>query len=157
MALLNSYSDDVNMVVNNALAVTYSSRFIREAWCFEYTRNATKSYTYVGMTYEAAKQCAADKREKYYRQYTHSSYTGVSSEAPTGITTALITETGASIEAVADGDSGAYNVNISVNETDSIVVPYRGSRTQTPEEAFASYVEDRGYDGEDEPEEEEEE
>ena len=67
MALLNSYSDDVNMVVNTALDVKYSSRFIREAWCFEYTRYATKSYSSLGMTYEAAKVCAADKREALRR------------------------------------------------------------------------------------------
>lgn len=79
MALLTTASE-ANRVVDTALSVSYSRRRIYGLWthvglnvttvytsAWEYTRTATKSYRYVGMTEDAARTAAASLVTLYTR------------------------------------------------------------------------------------------
>ena len=79
MALLNTASD-ANRVIDTDMHVTYARRAIYGTWtkvtlnvtttytkAWEYSRVATKSYRYVGLTEAAAKQIAADYADYYTR------------------------------------------------------------------------------------------
>ena len=71
---------DRNLVVEEALRVTYSQMIVNGSWGWvsgnmsgsytqmrEFHRYATKSFRYVGMTYEVAKTCRDDMIAKFSR------------------------------------------------------------------------------------------
>lgn len=79
MALLPTYGAG-NKVVDSGLAVTYSRKRVYGEWSYVsgtsiitiksawvYTRCASKSYRYVGMSKAAAESCAAALRSKFQR------------------------------------------------------------------------------------------
>lgn len=79
MALLTTYGAG-NKVVDSGLAVTYSRKRVYGEWSYAsgtsiitiksawvYTRCASKSYRYVGMTKAAAELCATDLRSLFQR------------------------------------------------------------------------------------------
>lgn len=81
MSLKTSHSD-TNVVVEEALTVTYSQSIIQGRWGYtsanvsgwystmrELHRYARKSFRYVGMTYEAAKACRKEMVEKFTRTF----------------------------------------------------------------------------------------
>ena len=81
MALLQSYSD-TNLVIDEALHVVYAMSIIQGTWPYtsanvsgwyntmrECHRYAAKRFRYVGMTYEAAMNCAADMKEHFTRTF----------------------------------------------------------------------------------------
>ena len=86
MGLITTY-DDRNKVTDRGLAIRYSSEPVIELSTSYYlvTRYATKTYSYVGMDYKTAAECASAKRAQYTRNYatvalTSSSTPPVSSE-----------------------------------------------------------------------------
>ena len=79
VALLTTYGAG-NKIVDSGLAVTYSRKRVYGEWSYAsgtsiitiksawvYTRCASKSYRYVGMTKTAAESCATALREKFQR------------------------------------------------------------------------------------------
>ena len=81
MSLKTSHSD-ANVVVEEALTVTYSQSVIQGSWGYtsanvsgyyttmrEVHRYARKSFRYVGMTFAAAKACRAAMVAKFARAY----------------------------------------------------------------------------------------
>lgn len=79
MALLTTATAD-NRAIDTALSKTYARRVVYGTWtkvelnvtttytkAWEYSRVATKSYRYVGLTEAAAKQIAADYADYYTR------------------------------------------------------------------------------------------
>lgn len=99
------------------------------------TRYATKRYSYVGMTKDAARRCAAEKTAKYTRRravattvlgYIKSTLSDdgtVSSEVLKDIGPCVYVNGQSVAEVVASSSDGvSYDVSISVNETDTVVV-----------------------------------
>ena len=79
MSLLNSYGSS-NRVVEEDLAITYTKARVyghwettagavvtTHDWVWQYTRTASKTYRYVGMTRTAANTCATAMRTLYQR------------------------------------------------------------------------------------------
>ena len=121
MALLTDYSAD-NMITERGLAIRYGAQRVKinkeienpgggtateSVWMWKISRYATKTYSFVGMTYDAAVACADDKEKQYRRLYSRGEDT--------------IVESGASVEVVRDGDSSAYSVAVQVSETDVLL------------------------------------
>ena len=148
MALLTSYGS-ANCVVECGLVVGYSKFPIYGQWEYEdalsvvtvnkawqYTRSATKSYRYVGMTYATAKSCKAAMISKYTRTFKNSEWNAQSgstehfSESSSNNASILM----ADIALVCVGGV-AWDVIINVNEVD---VRVRQSHNGTPAVLFAS-------------------
>ncbi len=128
MSYFSTWSD-VNLIIDEALSVNYTNTIISGKWGFtaanvsgsynhmrECHRYAKKSFRYVGLTYAAAKACAAAMRTKFMRSITSSYW---NSDALGGGWT---TETNGNILMAdvscthADGDE--WQVVVSVNEDD---------------------------------------
>lgn len=88
MSLLTSHGE-ANLVIDEALTVTYSKSVISGSWGYtsanvsgtyytmkELHRYARKTFRYVGMTYAAAKACKAAMIAKFTRQVWNSYWNG---------------------------------------------------------------------------------
>lgn len=127
MGLLNS-ATSVNRVVDAALHVTYARRVVYGSWVYvalnmtttyyrawEYSRVATKTYRYVGLTETAAKSVAEELTELFTRSTKVSEWNGTSGEfdvVPAGVVPMA--------DVVCQHDEGdAWSVVVNVNEQDS--------------------------------------
>ena len=148
MGLLTTWTD-ANKVTSQGLAVryvceqTYGYDYFNKEYCIVgalYKRVATKRYSYVGLSIDAAKACAETKKKKYTRSHTRQSiYTthymrwtttatnadgSVKSESGMSVPNAFVVEDVPNVECQADitiSNMGGclWRVNISVNETDT--------------------------------------
>lgn len=126
MALIQSYSA-ANRQVDEDLAVTYTKTRVYGSWSYasgtsivtvysvwSYTRTATKSYRYVGMTKAAANSCAEAIRQIYQRNTTVSEW---------GDTDEFKDVDGGSIPMADVGvrhvDGDMWEVSVNVHESDS--------------------------------------
>lgn len=155
MALLETYGE-VNRVVETGLSVSYSKtrtfgywhhvmlnveEDYTEAWT--YRRRATKSYRYVGMTYEAAQTCAADMRKLYNRDQKMSVWDlndnreFAEPSTPNKVVMADV--------AVTYAGGSMYDVRVEVNEDDE-----RMRRASLAPDALFTAEKSRDYDGESE-------
>ena len=128
--LLDTYND-ANKVTDRELSVRYSS-VLRGGGVVEYTRRATKSYRYVGMTHEAAFRCARVKTYEYTRDFARVGSDGAVTlvrECPTDI-------------AMEHGEGSMWSVRIDVNETD-----VRLGTGGTDVDALFAAENERTYDG----------
>lgn len=128
MSLLSGYST-LNKHTKVGLDVRYRHEIVDGGHL--YTRYATKAYGYVGMTYAAAKECAAAKGEQYMRTHRRQSIketTTTSTDSSTDTTTTSttysvddksVTERLCSI-ATSHGNGDAWDVEISVSETETV-------------------------------------
>lgn len=84
MGLITTY-DDTNKVTDRGLAIRYSSELVQndDISYYQLTRYCTKSYSYVGMDYQTAVECASVKRAQYTRDYARISTSSLSSTLPT--------------------------------------------------------------------------
>lgn len=106
MALRNEYGQ-FNLSDHDRILVKYWTEKSGDGYILR--RTATRSYSYVGMTKDAAKICQAAKLSQYLRSY---SIANSSKEK-----TDKVIKLGASISTSHSGDS--WNVHIAVNESDS--------------------------------------
>ena len=104
---------------------------------YETTRYATKEYSYVGLTKAAARNCMDAKISKYTRQKTQYAF-----DDQAGFINNPTMECMARINAAHD-TGGAWRVDISVAETDSIMT---SDLPQNPASKFASINSSREYD-----------
>lgn len=128
MSLLRSHSD-ANVVVEEALTVTYSQSIIQGSWGYtsanvsgwystmrEIHRYARKSFRYVGMTHAAAKACRDAMVAKFTRDvktsYWNSSAMGGGWNDEAGGTIPM-----ADVSLVHD-EGDAWSVHVRVNEDD---------------------------------------
>lgn len=128
MSLLSGYST-LNKRTKVGLDVRYRHEIVDGGHL--YTRYATKAYGYVGMTYAAAKECAAAKSAQYMRTHRRQSIkeeTSTSTDSTTNTTTNTttysvdeksVTERLCSI-ATTHGSGDAWDVEISVSETETV-------------------------------------
>lgn len=161
MALITQYSA-ANRVLDTALTVTYTKRRITGTWvqityvasdvsttyheAWEYMRHAVKSYRYVGMTLDAARDCRTDMIALYTRTVKHSEWKQYDGEFDVSPNAENIPMAEVSIQ---HDEGDAYTVVINVNEVDTrlSLTSYNSARSLFPTEA------DRSYDGETEEEE----
>lgn len=134
MALLTEHSD-TNKVTHVGLSIRYRTELASSNNSLRVvTRYATKTYSYVGMTYAAARDCADAKAAQYLRSHP-SSYI-IETDQETGIawiTPICVTDTLCLISMV-HGEGDSWDVNISVAEKD-----VRATDTaQSPELLFAT-------------------
>lgn len=144
MALLTTWGD-FNKVESELLcvrhlvsdAVTYlavENGAVVTKTAYTVTRYATKRYSYVGMTRDAAKACAAAKVEKYTRKRAVATTVlgyiksilpddgSVSTEALKDVGPCVYVNGQSTAEVVASSSDGvSWDVSISVNETDTVV------------------------------------
>ena len=128
MALKTSYSD-ANVVVEEALTVTYSQSVVQGSWGYtsanvsgsystmrELHRYARKSFRYVGMTLAAAKACRNEMVGKFTRtfntSYWNADVMGGAWNEDEGGTIPM-----ADVSLVHD-DGDAWSVHVRVNEDD---------------------------------------
>mgnify|MGYP004641513129 CR=1 FL=1 len=128
MSLKTSHSD-ANVVVEEALTVTYSQSVIQGSWGYtsanvsgyyttmrEIHRYARKSFRYVGMTYAAAKVCRAAMVAKFARDvktsYWNADTMGGAWSEDTGGTVPM-----ADVSLVHD-EGDAWSVHVRVSEDD---------------------------------------
>lgn len=122
MSLLSGYST-LNKHTKVGLDVRYRHEIVDGGHL--YTRYATKAYGYVGMTYAAAKECAAVKSAQYMRTHRRQSIKAeTSSDSSTTSTTysvddKSVTERLCSISTT-HGNGDAWDVEISVSETETV-------------------------------------
>ena len=128
MGLITQYSD-ANLVIEEGLTVTYSRMKIAGSWGWvsanmsgtyyyanEYHRYATKSFRYVGMTYDAAKSC----RDAMISYFTRTVKTDVWDDSVTDgqwVTKTLGSLLMAEITLTHD-DACMYSVHVRVHEDD---------------------------------------
>lgn len=125
MSLRTSHSD-ANLVIDEALAVTYSNTIIHGSWGWsnglnvtgtfytmrEIHRYARKTFRYVGMTFNAAKACAREMRELFTRDIRASYWNNGSWNIDTAGT--ILMADVACVHVAADG----WDVHVNVNEDD---------------------------------------
>lgn len=122
MSLLSGYST-LNKHTKVGLDVRYRHEIVDGGHL--YTRYATKAYGYLGMTYAAAKECAAVKSAQYMRTHRRQSIKEeTSSDSSTTSTTysvddKSVTERLCSISTT-HGNGDAWDVEISVSETETV-------------------------------------
>lgn len=130
MSLLTSHSLK-NKHTKVGLSVRYRDEVVDGGRL--YTRYATKAYSYVGMTYAAAKACAAEKYKQYRRIHrkqeieartTTSTVTGDDGNTSTVASTYHAVNDKFVIDclctiSVTHGAGDSWDVEISVNETDT--------------------------------------
>lgn len=151
MALLTTWTA-ANRVITTEKVITYSRSKIYGSWrwgeaiiytfneAWEYHRYCTKTYSYVGLTKEAAMACATAMVEYYTRS------TKVSYFASTGPTAgSFLPEDGGTV-CMADVSprmtaGGMWQVDISVREDDA-----RLSRDSVPPDALFTTENAREYD-----------
>lgn len=155
MALLSTYNS-TNRVIDAGLSVVYSRRKIYGSWSYtqlsvtttiteawEYIRRATKTYKYVGMTYEAAKACQA----AMVAIYTRSTKTSEFQTSGAAIGT-FVAENAGSVpmaDVVVQLDEGeAYSCVISVREEDARI----SISSNESFDSLFSAEQSRSYDGE---------
>lgn len=107
MALLETF-DEKNLVLSQGLAIRYNTR--RTGSSYTLTRYATKSYSFVGLSLDAAKRCRDEKRALYTRDVV-----SVRAESYRDFIDQRLT---ADISIRPQG-ADAYRVDISVSEQDS--------------------------------------
>lgn len=117
MSLLTSHSIK-NKHTKVGLSVRYRDEIVDGGRL--YTRYATKSYSYVGMTYAAAKACAAKKYEQYRRIHRKQEI----KETTTGTATTYAVDDKYVIDclctiSMTHGAGDSWDVEISVNETET--------------------------------------
>lgn len=135
MALRTS-ATATNCVVDQALSVTYAKMRIAGSWSYpgapgstitfnhawEYTRRATLTKRFVGMTKAAAEAAAASFRTSYTRDIKVSVYDGDTIDT-TGVAERFSDEDAGTILmtdiAVVHDEGDAYTVVVQVNEVDS--------------------------------------
>ena len=128
MSLCTSYSD-ANVVIEEALTVTYSNTIIQGSWSYtsanvtgtyntmrEVHRYARKSFRYVGMTYAAAKTCRTAMVALFTRSfktsYWQSDTMGGGWSDDTGGTIVMADV------ALTHDEGDAWSVHVRVNEDD---------------------------------------
>lgn len=146
---------DGNIVVEEALRVTYSKQTVSGSWGYvsgnmsgayswmnEFHRYATKSFRYIGMTFAAAKDCRNDMIDKFTRTIYSSIW---DSETLGGgwVDTKMGEILMAEITLVHD-EGDAWSVHVRVNEDD---VRYRlvADSTLAPASSFFSREHGRVY------------
>ena len=142
MSLRTDWSDD-NLLPQKMLAIRYSTEFFEDGYYFRTTRTADKTYSFIGMTREAAEACRLAKIAQYTRKYIRLDSINtrtVDDKVLPGIEE--VTECAAEVFARRDhGDS--WRVDITVRETDVI-----GTKepAEDPAELFEPWANDRTYD-----------
>lgn len=132
---LRTTATATNCVVDQTLSVTYAKMRIPGTWSYpgapgstvtfdhawEYTRHATLTKRFVGMTKSAAEAAAASFRASYTRDVKVSIYDGETTDT-TGAAERFSDEDGGSILmtdiAVVHDEGDAYTVVVQVNEVD---------------------------------------
>ena len=141
MSLKNSYGE-ANKYTQTGLDVRYVAEQDVDSGYYIYTRYASKTYSYVGQTFESAKVCATNKKAQYLRKHNRATIKAVSStDESTGETKTTYKVVDSSVyESLctitmnhADGD--AWDVEIQVNEEDVRVAT---SADVNPETLFAT-------------------
>lgn len=119
MGLITTY-DDSNKVTDRGLAIRYSSEIVQETGrptYYKLTRYCTKSYAYVGMDYQTAKDCASAKRAQYTRDYARLS-SGISLSGESQLPTVTYIKE-CPVDIAPERNYGSmWSVVIQVNETD---------------------------------------
>lgn len=155
MALLTTATEN-NRQITSQLSVNYTVRRIRGTWtaitanitetkteAWEYTRTATASYSYVGLTESAAKTIAANLRKLFTRDYKVSEF--CADDTSVYFKTFEDRDGGSQLMAqiVAQYESGnMWSVRIDINEMDSRL----RFAALSPESLFAT-ENARQYDG----------
>lgn len=133
MSLIGEKSSDTygdrNLVIDEALRVTYSKTKISGAWGYvsanvsgsysymrEFHRYATKSFSYVGMTYDVAKKCRDDMIERFTREFKQSIWNGDTMGG--GWTDETAGETLMADITLVHGEGDEWRVHVRVNEDD---------------------------------------
>ena len=129
MGLITQYSD-ANLVIEEGLTVTYSRRRVSGSWgwtaanmsgsysaMIEHHRYATKSFRYVGMTYDAAKTCRDAMVKLFTRTIRESVWNDSATNGEWTVTTAG-SQLCATVTITHD-DACMYSVHVRVNEDDS--------------------------------------
>ena len=135
MSLKTSFGT-FNKDTQTGLCICYSTS--EENGLFVVTRYASKTYSYVGMTFAAANKCAAAKRAQYLRKHNVASVVvntdSEASETSYKIRNSEVYESLCSISVV-HGDGDSWDVEIQVNEEES-----RGtdSSSTSPESLFSA-------------------
>lgn len=135
MSLKTSYGD-FNKDTQTGLCIRYSTS--KENGFYIVTRYASKTYSYVGMTYEAANKCAAAKRAQYLRKHNVASVVvntdSDASETKYKISNSEVYESLCSIS-TSHGDGDSWDVEIQVNEEESRATD---SSSTSPEALFSA-------------------
>ena len=132
MALLTTASDK-NRQITSQLSVNYTTRRIKGTWtaitanitetkteAWEYSRTATASYSYVGLTEDAAKGIASNLRALYSRSFKVSEFCADDSSVYFRLFQDRDAGTQLMAQIVAQYDSGnMWSVRVDVNEMDT--------------------------------------
>ena len=164
MSLINRYGD-ANRVIETALHVVYSKRIVYGSWdavaatggdvlasypqMWEIHRIASKSYRYVGMTSEAAQECAAAMKSLYTRAIRQSEWQATSSDNY-GYGAWSIINGGSVVTAdiaIQHISGSMYDVVVSVNEDDTRCLKYTDT-TDADSGTLWGAERMRDYDGE---------
>lgn len=116
MALISAHSS-TNKVTHTGLSVRYRSETDTDRGLLVVTRYATKVYSFVGMTYSAARDCADAKAAQYLRKHASGYTVTTDADGISAVTPVYVTDTLCSI-AMTHGEGDSWDVNISVSEQD---------------------------------------
>lgn len=130
MASISKYErDGKNLVIEEALTVTYSNVVVRGSWGYtsanvsgwynamrEIHRYARKSFKYVGMTYEAAVACRDDMVALFMRKFKNSTWLDATMGG--GWVEEDAGEMPMADVALTHGDGDVWSVSVRVNEDD---------------------------------------
>jgi hypothetical protein len=117
MALLTT-SSSANKHESRGLCVRYRLDFVDRSY-WQVTRTATKSYSYFGMTREAAVECRDLKLAQYTRSYSYLSGDEVPVEGTERMMPGVATKYGCGATFSVRREHGSsWSCNIEVNETD---------------------------------------
>ena len=134
MSLRTTYGD-ANKLTSTGLCVRYACE--EQSGLYVFTRYASKTYAYVGMTYDCAKDCAAAKRTQYLRRHNRVSVTAPADTTTSTTGTAentLVYEALCTISTT-HGDGDSWDVEIQVNETEQRAAE---SSDVSPDSLFAA-------------------
>jgi len=128
MSLKTSHSDD-NLVIEEALVVTYSNAIITGIWTWESIsasgsyermrechRYARKSFRYIGMTHTAAASCKTSMITAFTRTFKNSFWNGATNQGAWNVMNAG-TQLMAEVSMVPSGGD-AWDVVVRINEDD---------------------------------------